>query len=40
MPDLYPFANVILKSNDNITKLGGTTTDFDGNFSFEIAPFL
>ena len=33
-----PFANVILKSNDNITKLGGTTTDFDGNFSFEIAP--
>ncbi len=33
-----PFANVILKSNDNTAKLGGVTTDFDGNFSFEIAP--
>ncbi len=33
-----PFANIILKSNDNITNIGGTTTDFDGNFSFEVTP--
>ena len=33
-----PFANITLKSNDNITNIGGTTTDFDGNFSFEVTP--
>ena len=34
--DALPFANVILTVDETGEKIGGTTTDFEGNFSFEV----
>ena len=34
--DPLPFANVILKTADGETNLGGSTSDFDGKYSFEV----
>ena len=34
--DALPFANVILTIDETGEKIGGTTTDFEGNFSFEV----
>jgi len=31
-----PFANVVLKSADGETTLGGSTSDFDGKYSFDV----
>ena len=31
-----PFANVVLKTADGATTLGGSTSDFDGKFSFDV----
>ena len=34
--DPLPFANVVLKTADGETNLGGSTSDFDGKYSFEV----
>ena len=34
--DPLPFANISLRSGNDNSNLGGTTTDFDGNFYFEV----
>lgn len=34
--DPLPFANVVLKTADGATNLGGSTSDFDGKYSFEV----
>ena len=34
--DPLPFANVVLKTADGETNLGGSTSDFDGKYSFDV----
>ena len=35
--DPLPFANIILYSSNSNSQLGGTSSDFDGKFLFEVS---
>ena len=35
--DFLPFANIVLQNNDGVF-IGGTSTDFEGSYKFEVTP--